>query len=224
VRWTKGRRTAPGGAWPGLSRKKFEGRARADVVVEVHGEGGCKCRCLRAARGTGWPHGGLGGLPTSGGKAAGHGANANLPSPSINAPLHARGGRGAGFSADRARWVLVDFFVHLDLWVVAYRLVPRRQDHPITMLGDVLVRAVELKKERGLPISQFDREHGCAPRFAGRGTDKFGTTTADFEAIEDAMKAQCSGGRIRGGSTISQQTAKDDIPLWNGGRGDARKR
>jgi monofunctional biosynthetic peptidoglycan transglycosylase len=38
----------------------------------------------------------------------------------------------------------------------------------------------------------------------------------DFEAIEDAMKRNASGGRIRGGSTISQQTAKNAF-LWQGG-------
>ena len=43
----------------------------------------------------------------------------------------------------------------------------------------------------------------------------------DFEAIEDAMKRNASGGRIRGGSTISQQTAKNAF-LWQGG-GYARK-
>ena len=43
----------------------------------------------------------------------------------------------------------------------------------------------------------------------------------DLEAIEDAMKRNASGGRIRGGSTISQQTAKNAF-LWGGG-GYARK-
>jgi monofunctional biosynthetic peptidoglycan transglycosylase len=43
----------------------------------------------------------------------------------------------------------------------------------------------------------------------------------DFEAIEDSMKRNASGGRIRGGSTISQQTAKN-VFLWQGG-GYARK-
>src|SRR6185503_1122830 len=36
------------------------------------------------------------------------------------------------------------------------------------------------------------------------------------EAIEDAMQRNASGGRIRGGSTISQQTAKNSF-LWQGG-------
>jgi monofunctional biosynthetic peptidoglycan transglycosylase len=43
----------------------------------------------------------------------------------------------------------------------------------------------------------------------------------DFDAIQDAVKRNASGGRIRGGSTISQQTAKNAF-LWQGG-GYARK-
>ncbi|WP_390586543.1 monofunctional biosynthetic peptidoglycan transglycosylase [Erythrobacter sp. MTPC3] len=38
----------------------------------------------------------------------------------------------------------------------------------------------------------------------------------DTEAIETAMKENAQGGRIRGGSTISQQTAKN-VFLWQGG-------
>jgi len=38
----------------------------------------------------------------------------------------------------------------------------------------------------------------------------------DTEAIEQAMKENMEGGRIRGGSTISQQTAKN-VFLWQGG-------
>jgi monofunctional biosynthetic peptidoglycan transglycosylase len=38
----------------------------------------------------------------------------------------------------------------------------------------------------------------------------------DFDAIEQAMQRNASGGRIRGGSTISQQTAKNAF-LWQGG-------
>jgi len=37
----------------------------------------------------------------------------------------------------------------------------------------------------------------------------------DFEAIQDAMESNAEGGRIRGGSTISQQTAKN-VFLWPG--------
>lgn len=38
----------------------------------------------------------------------------------------------------------------------------------------------------------------------------------DAEAIEQALKENMEGGRIRGGSTISQQTAKN-VFLWQGG-------
>ena len=38
----------------------------------------------------------------------------------------------------------------------------------------------------------------------------------DREAIENAMRRNAAGGRIRGGSTISQQTAKN-VFLWQGG-------
>ena len=38
----------------------------------------------------------------------------------------------------------------------------------------------------------------------------------DFEAIEDAMEEAENGARLRGASTISQQTAKNAF-LWNGG-------
>ena len=43
----------------------------------------------------------------------------------------------------------------------------------------------------------------------------------DAEAIEQAIEENAQGGRIRGGSTISQQTAKN-VFLWQGG-GYARK-
>ncbi len=43
----------------------------------------------------------------------------------------------------------------------------------------------------------------------------------DFEAIDKAMKANARGGKLRGGSTISQQTAKN-VFLWPG-RGYVRK-
>lgn len=38
----------------------------------------------------------------------------------------------------------------------------------------------------------------------------------DFEAIEQALEDNAKGGRRRGGSTITQQTAKN-VFLWNGG-------
>ena len=116
-------------------------------------------------------------------------------------------------------WVVklvVAFFIISILWVVVYRFVPP----PVTatMLGNVLAGR-GLDKD-WMPISQIDRDMVRAA--IGAEDSKFcGHSGFDLEAIEDAMKRNASGGRIRGGSTISQQTAKTTF-LWNGG-GYARK-
>jgi monofunctional glycosyltransferase len=71
-----------------------------------------------------------------------------------------------------------------------------------------------------MPVESIDRDMVRASIAAE--DSKFCTHHGfDFEALEDAMKRNASGGRIRGGSTISQQTAKTTF-LWNGG-GYARK-
>jgi monofunctional biosynthetic peptidoglycan transglycosylase len=112
--------------------------------------------------------------------------------------------------------LVVAFFVISILWVLAYRFVP--PPITITMIGDVFAGR-GLNKD-WMPISQIDRDMVRAAIAAE--DSKFCTHNGfDFEAIEDAMKRNASGGRIRGGSTISQQTAKTTF-LWNGG-GYARK-
>ncbi len=112
--------------------------------------------------------------------------------------------------------LVVAFFVISILWVLAYRFVPP----PITatMVGD-LVTGRGLHKD-WMPISQIDRDMVRAA-IAAEDSKFCSHHGFDFEAIEDAMKRNASGGRIRGGSTISQQTAKTTF-LWNGG-GYARK-
>ena len=102
------------------------------------------------------------------------------------------------------------------LWVLAYRFV----NPPITatMLGDIFAGRGATRD--WMPIGQIDRDMVRAAIGAEDG--KFCSHHGfDFEAIEDAMKRNASGGRIRGGSTISQQTAKNAF-LWQGG-GYARK-
>jgi len=102
------------------------------------------------------------------------------------------------------------------LWVLAYRFI----NPPVTftMIGDVF--AGHGAARDWMPISKVDRDMVRAAIAAEDG--KFCTHHGfDFEAIEDAMKRNASGGRIRGGSTISQQTAKNAF-LWQGG-GYARK-
>jgi len=102
------------------------------------------------------------------------------------------------------------------LWVVAYRFI----NPPITatMVSDVLAGRGATREWMG--IDRIDRDMVRAA--IGAEDSKFCRHNGfDLEAIEDAMKRNASGGRIRGGSTISQQTAKNAF-LWQGG-GYARK-
>ncbi len=100
-------------------------------------------------------------------------------------------------------------FVGLSLLlVILFRFVP------------VPVTATMLMDEHGItkdwePLSNIDRN---LVRAAIAGEDgKFCQHTGfDREAIENAMRRNAQGGRIRGGSTISQQTAKN-VFLWQGG-------
>ncbi|MGX7952794.1 monofunctional biosynthetic peptidoglycan transglycosylase [Tsuneonella sp. HG249] len=65
------------------------------------------------------------------------------------------------------------------------------------------------------PLSSIDRNLVSAVIAAEDG--KFCTHDGfDRQAIETALKRNMQGGRIRGGSTISQQTAKN-VFLWQGG-------
>src|SRR5690348_18060576 len=118
-----------------------------------------------------------------------------------------------------AGWIvklILAFLIVSVLWVVAYRFV----NPPITftMIGDIVAGRGAHKD--WMPIGLIDRDMVRAAIAAE--DSKFCTHHGfDFEAIEDAMKRNASGGRIRGGSTISQQTAKNAF-LWQGG-GYARK-
>src|SRR5215208_6117915 len=107
--------------------------------------------------------------------------------------------------------LVVAFFLISILWVVAYRFVPP----PITatMLGDIFAGRGATRD--WMPISQIDRDMVRAA-IAAEDSKFCQHSGFDIEAIEDAMKRNASGGRIRGGSTISQQTAKTTF-LWNGG-------
>jgi monofunctional biosynthetic peptidoglycan transglycosylase len=102
------------------------------------------------------------------------------------------------------------------LWVLAYKWI--NPPITITMIGDIAAGRGAHKD--WMPVGQIDRDMVRAAIAAE--DSKFCTHHGfDFEAIEDAAKRNASGGRIRGGSTISQQTAKNAF-LWQGG-GYARK-
>jgi monofunctional biosynthetic peptidoglycan transglycosylase len=106
---------------------------------------------------------------------------------------------------------IVAFVTVSVLWVLIYRFVPP----PITatMVGDLM---------GGRGISKdwmsLDRIDPNMPRAAIAGEDgNFCSHRGfDFDAIEQAMRANAAGRRLRGGSTISQQTAKNAF-LWQGG-------
>lgn len=112
--------------------------------------------------------------------------------------------------------LVVAFLLISILWVLAYRFI----NPPITftMIGDLIAGRGPHKE--WMPIRQIDRDMVRAS-IAAEDSKFCSHRGFDFEAIEDAMKRNASGGRIRGGSTISQQTAKNAF-LWQGG-GYARK-
>lgn len=88
-----------------------------------------------------------------------------------------------------------------------YRFVP--PPVTVTMLTD----ANGITKDWE-PLSRIDRNMVDAAIAAEDG--KFCSHNGfDTDAIESAMKRNAAGGRIRGGSTISQQTAKN-VFLWQG--------
>jgi monofunctional biosynthetic peptidoglycan transglycosylase len=130
-------------------------------------------------------------------------------------PTYKRRRKGRGFWGWLIR-IIFGLILFSIVWVLAYRFVPP----PITatMIGD-LFAGRGLHKD-WMNLDEMDRDMVRAAIAAEDG--KYCTHNGfDFEAIEDAMKRNASGGRIRGGSTISQQTAKNAF-LWGGG-GYARK-
>jgi len=112
--------------------------------------------------------------------------------------------------------LILIFLVGSVLWVLLYRFVP--PPTTATMLGDMISGRGATRD--WMSINQLDRDMVRAA-IAAEDSKFCQHKGFDFEAIEDAMKRNASGGRIRGGSTISQQTAKTTF-LWNGG-GYARK-
>ena len=104
------------------------------------------------------------------------------------------------------------FFLISILWVLAYRFI----NPPITftMLGDVFAGRGAARE--WMPITQIDRDMVRAA-IAAEDSKFCSHHGFDYQAIENAMQRNASGGRIRGGSTISQQTAKNAFLWQNGG-------
>ena len=109
-----------------------------------------------------------------------------------------------------AKLVLI-FVLGSVLWVLAYRFI--NPPITVTMLGDIFAGRGATRD--WMSIDEIDRDMVRAA-IAGEDSKFCSHSGFDFEAIETAMQRNASGGRIRGGSTISQQTAKNAF-LWQGG-------
>jgi monofunctional biosynthetic peptidoglycan transglycosylase len=113
------------------------------------------------------------------------------------------------------KWIgmlVLGFILFSVLWVLAYRFV----NPPIT-----LTQAGDAMWGNGLtrdwmPIERINRNMVRAA-IAGEDSKFCSHSGFDQQAIEAAMQRNASGGHVlRGGSTISQQTAKN-VFLWQGG-------
>ena len=113
-----------------------------------------------------------------------------------------------------ARWLVKATLVVVAasvLWVGLYRFVP--PPFTLTMLGDVIGGRGVSKAWR--PLSSIDPDMARAA-IAGEDGHFCAHHGFDVAAIEAAAARNAEGGRIRGGSTISQQTAKN-VFLFQGG-------
>lgn len=106
-----------------------------------------------------------------------------------------------------AKFIL--WFVGISLaLVLLFKFVPPPVTATMILNGDGITKDWE-------SLSNIDRNLVTAVIAAEDG--KFCSHNGfDQEAIEKAIKRNAEGGRIRGGSTISQQTAKN-VFLWQGG-------
>ena len=95
--------------------------------------------------------------------------------------------------------------------VIVMRFVP--PPFTLTMAGDLLAGHSITKKWR--PLDEIDRDMARAA-IAGEDAKFCSHHGFDFKAMAGAAYRNAQGGRIRGGSTISQQTAKN-VFLFQGG-------
>jgi len=98
------------------------------------------------------------------------------------------------------------------LWVLLYRFV----DPPVTATQAADALWGNGAARQWVPIERIDRDMVRAA-IAGEDGQFCSHHGFDRRAIEQAMRRNAAGGRVlRGGSTISQQTAKN-VFLWQGG-------
>jgi monofunctional biosynthetic peptidoglycan transglycosylase len=113
------------------------------------------------------------------------------------------------------RWT-ARFLVQLILWflgitlllVILFKFVPVPITATMVMDDNTLSKDWE-------PLENIDRNLVSAV-IAAEDSKFCAHNGFDAEAIEKAIKSNAKGGRLRGGSSISQQTAKN-VFLWQGG-------
>jgi monofunctional biosynthetic peptidoglycan transglycosylase len=108
--------------------------------------------------------------------------------------------------------IILWFVIVSVAWVAVYRFVPP----PITftMIGNALAgRGIH---KDWMPLDRIDPDMARAV-IAGEDSGFCSHHGFDFTAIEKAYRHNEKGGRIRGGSTISQQTAKNAFLIQSGG-------
>ena len=110
-----------------------------------------------------------------------------------------------------SRAVLI-FILGSVLWVGLYRIVP--PPFTFTMLGDVLAGHGATKDWMALDAMDPDMARAA---IAGEDSRFCVHHGFDWRGIASAAYHNAKGGRIRGGSTISQQTAKNAFLFQGGG-------
>lgn len=110
------------------------------------------------------------------------------------------------------RWVVGVFFASTILAVIAYRFVP------VYLTPLMVIRCVENGNltihHHWIPLEEMS-PHMPVAAMAGEDGRFLLHHGFDFEAIGEAAKHNINGGKRRGGSTITQQTAKN-VFLWPG--------
>lgn len=112
------------------------------------------------------------------------------------------------------KWLVIAFFAS----TVCVALIYRKANVPFTPL--MIIRAVEnvmdgkspRYRHEWVPLSEMSRYMPVAV-IASEDQNFLQHNGFDFQAIEQAAKEHKAGGRRRGASTISQQTAKN-VFLW----------
>lgn len=108
--------------------------------------------------------------------------------------------------------LIIGFVVISVLWVTLYAVVP--VPFTFTMMGDLIAGRSITKEWR--PLSDIDPDMPRAA-IAGEDANFCSHHGFDFGAIANAAWRNARGDRLRGGSTISQQTAKNAFLFQGGG-------